>query len=298
MNGRALPPRNYLPIPVEPDGIVRGGEPQPHDQLRRGPGALTGAAGLEIKVLAPVHVGCGAYGLVDGQVVKEPVRRDGKVVLPGSSIKGMCRQIHEVLTQSASPFSEEPPASARGSSQGPSRSEALFGFLGFQGRVSFDDASSAEALEPQVVHLSVPYSPQNPVGRRFYGAMPEGAEQPPRIPVVAIPAGARLQTVLRFRNVAEDELGGVFLSLGLDRFTPKLGGGKYDPIGWVRFHLRRYRVRSGIGQAETWIEDPAAVERWREDLLGKVSLPPAGQEALELLEARMQAPENEKGGGR
>lgn len=285
MSREDLPPRNYFPLAVSQ--VERLGFDQSHDQLRSA--LRTGAMELEIEVLTPVHVGSGAFGLADGQMAKMPLHRDGQPVVPGTSIKGMCRQIHEVLTQSASPFDKDPPQKG----VQPSASAALFGRLGYQARVSFDDAVPTQPVKLQVVRLSVGYPPQNDVGRRFYGPMPEGADQPRRIPVLALPSGTRLITVLRFRNVRDDELGAVLLSLGVDRFTPKLGGGKYDPLGWVRFRPLRYRLRRGLTfRATPWISETTRVMELCTGLVRDIpsQLPPAGRSALKHLENKMQAP--------
>jgi CRISPR/Cas system CMR subunit Cmr6 (Cas7 group RAMP superfamily) len=291
MSQKDPPPRNYFPLAV--DQVLPNGFEQPHDLLH---GALlTGSLGFEIDVLSPVHVGAGAYGLVDGRVVKAPVVRGGVPVVPGTSIKGACRQIHEVLTQSASPFDRDLPHGEKRRSE----STALFGRLGFQGRVSFDDAVPVGPCDLVEVSLSVGYPPQAEVGRRFYGPMPEGARQPPRIPALAIPRGATLATVLRFRNVRPEELGTVLFSLGVDRFTPKLGGAKYDPLGWVRFRPVRYRLRGGLSYRPTsWIDSPDQVAAFCAEKTRQVAsrLSQAGRSALQVLEERMQAPSSETGG--
>lgn len=303
---RENPPRNYLAVAVDevmPDGIE-----QPLERLHHR--LLNGAIRLEIETLAPVHVGSGAYALPDGRMMKQPILRNGVPIMPGSSLKGMCRQLHEVLTQSASPFDRDPPRPdrSRGQDAGqlrPSRSTALFGRLGMQGRLSFDDAEPVDPVELVPVDLSVPYSPQVERGRRFYGHMPAGAQQPGRIPALAIPPGMKLTTHLHLRNVQNDELGSVLLSLGLgrfdekstDRFDPKIGGGKYDPLGWIRFRVTGYRLRSGVTfQSTPWTEAPQKVETFCRQAIGAVHLPPNGKSALRQLVSRLQVPAKERGG--
>lgn len=165
----------------------------------------------------------------------------------------MCRQIFEALTASGSPFdsSEHHHAARRGDpSPALSAAAAVFGTLGLQGRVSFDDAvpiGSAEPaqVEPEPIRLSTGYPPRKALGRRFYGPLPDGTEQPPTVPALALPAATVLTTTLRFRNLAWRELGLILTSLGVDRFTPRLGGGKYDDFGWVRFRATALRLRAG-----------------------------------------------------
>ncbi|HEX9730763.1 MAG TPA: RAMP superfamily CRISPR-associated protein [Thermoanaerobaculia bacterium] len=236
---RKLPPRNYFALPVP--RTRQESEPVFHDRLDADLGS--GVIELDVETLSPVHVGSGTFGIFQGQLVKELMRRAGEPIVPGSSIKGMCRQVYEVLTDSASPFREmyrksrPQPLSAAG---------ALFGALGYQGRIGFDDAVLKADVELIRIELSVAYPPQREKGRRFYGRLPEDARQPRKIPALAIPPGVTLSTALRFRNLERREVGGVLLSLGVASFTPKLGGGKYDDYGWARFCPTRYRLREGM----------------------------------------------------
>jgi len=240
---------------------------------------LTGAIELELETLDPVIVGTGAYALSEGGLARQAMRSAGELVVPGTSIKGTCRQIHEVLTSSGTPFDTDEAlhfaedAEGRPDPLSPellSASSALFGTLGYRGRVSFDDARSRDPLEPEIVELSVAYPPpEHPeeVGRRFYGVLPEEVARDRPITAVAIPKGARLVTRLRFWNVEEAELGGVLSSLGVgpslhrgdDGFAPRLGGGKYDGHGRVLVHPRRYLLREAMPARErSWVEGEEA----------------------------------------
>lgn len=290
-------PRNYFGIPHAP--AARSVAPVYHDSLDAAERA-TGALRLEINALSPVHVGCGAFELRGDGLSKEPVRRGGLLLIPGASIKGMCRQIFEAITDSGSPFerSEHHRAGRSGAPAPPlSAAAAVFGTLGLQGRVSFDDATPAEGVEPAEVlqpgpiRLSVAYQPQKAVGRRFYGPLPAGADQPAKVPALAIPANTVLHTTLRFRNLTRRELGLLLISLGVDRFTPRLGGGKYDDFGWVRFRVTGYRLRPrGLAGGGSWESDPEAVAAFVVECQRQVSLAGAGKAALELLTEKLQCP--------
>lgn len=292
-----MPPRNYKAIPVA-SPPNRDPSLQPHDRLLER--LCTGAVRLEIFALTPVFPGSGTFMLddaapADRSVVQAPATRDGVAVIPGSSIKGSCRQAHEAITASASPFTRD----TRGPSAG------LFGSLQRQGRVSFDDAVPVDAegqplpeLELQRIRLSGTYSPKNGNrwGRRFYGPQKPDADQPPRLPSLAIPSGTRLHTTLRFRNAQPYELGALFLALGMapesaDRFSPKLGGGKYDRFGWVRVTPVAYRLHAPlrIGRVE-WIDDPKKVAACCRKAMkaARELLPPAGQAALATLRETLQ----------
>lgn len=233
---------------VESKPLSGGGTPADHDRLGRN--QLSGSATLELEVLTPVHVGSGAYELGrSAGLVKAQIVRNGEPIIPGSSIKGMCRSIHEAVTGSPSPPQEGMIRLDRPGQCG--WSAALFGGFGYQGRISFDDAvvaESEEAFELAEEEIAPGYPPpkidKRSPERRFYG--PGRVETQQFVPVEAISKGSRLRTQLRFRNVQAYELGSVFVALGIGRFAPKLGGGKYDGLGQVRFHVRGLRlVRPG-----------------------------------------------------
>jgi len=288
------PPRNYFGIPAAP--TVPPQTPfVPHDRLD--PARHTGELALRIETLSDLHVGTGQYARHGGELVREPLRRSGVLAIPGASIKGSCRQVFEALTDSVGPF-DEPMLRLKPDPRVPppklSAAAALFGTLGFQGRLSFDDAVPEAPVEARLIRLSAAYLPQHEVGRRFYGLLPPGAQQPPRIPVWAIPAGTRLVTLVRFRNASEGEIGGVLLSLGLGlhgAFVPRLGGGKYDGYGCVRFSVTGVRLRAARGfGAPTRHDAPEALREFRERCAGAFVPTAKGTEALQQLRAQLVAP--------
>lgn len=289
MRGRKNPPRNRFGIP--PKGPKPPGVPAVlHDRLN--PEKLSGVLRLEVRTLTPLHVGTGAFTVTGGELAKDLLRRDGRPVVPGSSIKGICRQTYEALTNSPPPFGDFP--KGRGRLASPAGS--LFGALGLEGRLSFDDAVPAAEIEPVKIRLSVAYPPRKPLGRRFYGRMPAGALQPKTIPALAIPAGKTLETALHFRNLEHRDLGGVLMALGVDRFTPRLGGAKYDDYGWVRFGVIGFRLRGGFRFGESrWQGGEAEVAAFVERCAGAVSLTPEGGEVLKTLTDRLQSPANPQG---
>ncbi len=297
MTTRSQPaPRNYFGVPHA--AVDRSVAPVYHHALDVAE-RVTGALELEVETLAPVHAGCGSFELFGDRISKEPVRRQGVLAIPGSSIKGACRQIVEAITASGSPFDpaeHHRRADRRSDGTGNlSAAAALFGTLGLQGRVSFDDAvlpaDQPVAVEPEPIRLSVAYLPRKRVGRRFYGPLPEGADQPPTVPASAIPARARLQTFVRCRNLTRQELGLILISLGVGRFTPRLGGGKYDDFGWVRFRVTAFRLRPpGRAGGGTWERAPETVAAFVAECQNQVSLATAGEAALDLLTRKFQLP--------
>lgn len=297
---RKNPPRNRFAFQVSqrPTSV----EPPSHAQLGGRVGEqdrLWGSIRLEIETLSSVYVGSGSFTLGEkSDLARQTVRRKNCPIIPGSSIKGSCRLIYEVLTSSQAPgFNQCDPAGA------------LFGALGYRGRASFDDAVPTQPCKPKEIKLSVAYPPRRKVqGRRFYGAQPKEAVQPQQIPTLAIPSGTLLETYLRFRNVSPGEAGGLLRSLGIasidpeeDGFTPKLGGGKYDPFGWVRFRVAGLLLREGRENTfalprhrKEWASDPQVIEGFLRRVIRAFHPTPEGAQFLAKLTERMQAPTDER----
>jgi hypothetical protein len=295
-SGRRNPPRNRFI--VQPSPVAWAESPPPHDRLDSE--LATFVLRLEIETLSPLFTGAGYFEIADNKAVKTPLQRSGRSVVAGSSIKGACRQLHEVLTASGDPFRNGGGASA-----------SLFGALSLAGRLSFDDAVHAGELpdgappEPhsparplERVHLSTAYPPGKdaPKGRRFYGLQPAGADQPARIVAMAFPAGTYLATLLRLENVDRVDVGSILVALGMApelAFTPRLGGGKYDTFGWVRFHLRGYRRWRGLGRSDPWETNRGAIEAFRDEQAAKfLATSPAGLPLFRSeIVAKLQGPD-------
>jgi hypothetical protein len=219
----------------------------------------------------------------------------------------MCRQVFEAITESGSPFDggeHHRAGGGGGRSQLLSAAAAVFGTLGLQGRVSFDDAVPTGCAEggevnAEPIRLSVAYPPRREAGRRFYGPIPPGVEQQPSVQGLAIPAGTVLRTLLRFRSLTQEELGLVLTSLGLESFTPRLGGGKYDDFGWVRFRVAAFRLRPrGLAGVATWERSPETVAELVEKCRGQASLGGTAKATLELLGEKLQFAGTRASGGR
>jgi hypothetical protein len=283
---RLPPPRNYFLIsPPQAEEIVRRNPP---GRFTAQPGTLTGCLELLIKTRTHLHIGNGAYALHGGEIVKDIARRAGIPVIPGSGIKGPVRQIYEVLTSSADPLDD------RLSKYGPGLSAAgrVFGALGYQGRVGFEDAEPRGACELVVVHVSVPYPPRSRrEGRRFYGPMSAGADQPRSIPVLAFPPDCVLATRLHFDALEKIELAGVLRSMGLatdpqERFFPRLGGAKYDAFGEVEIGVNAVSL-AGIDQrlalGANWERGPEAVDAFVMEILQNLPLEATAHDRLERL---------------
>ena len=309
IGNRRNPPRNHFPIrrgaPARPSAL-----PVAHASLpNRASGAsrYSGDLGLRVTVRLPVHIGSGQFILDDKeQAVKDVARLRGVPVLPGSSIKGMCRQVYELLTKSP----QAPGKKDRGARFPRERIEtfrkpkpkqaiqflspaaALFGCLGYQGRVSFDDAIPVTDVTLERKMISTAYPPQHATRDvyKFYGDLPATASQPRRIVAFAIPQGTVLETRLRLRNVTESEIGDVLVCLGVDRFAPRIGGAKYDALGMVIFDVRSVRLHQGLLSTPESFDDTAIVASRVQSWLAASPLRTSAHAELDELAAKLPQP--------
>ncbi len=274
-------PRRYFSI-ATPKRVAREHAYVSHACLDSG--RWTGVITLTARVLSPVHVGTGLFEPVGRRLVRVPVLRDGQPVVPGSSIKGACRQVYELLTDSDAPSDRPGPQ--------PSAAAALFGALGHQGRASFDDATADVGTCLTEVRISTPYPPCAAQGRRFYAVRPVPVSSDHAVPALAVPVGARLTCDLRVRNVTEAELGGILRALGVDGFVMRLGAGKYDGYGCVRIDVaaHRLRVRHAWGPGDL-VQDADVVRAWRDRCLEAFRPTSCGARALAVLRQRLVPPE-------
>ncbi len=290
------PPRNHFTIPRSPPGPRV--EPIFHDRLPQGDADAprrSGTVTLEIEALGPVHVGSGGFSLgEDGRAVKEIARLGGVPILPGSGLKGACRAMFEALTGSRQATAEGhiPKYGLCSPAAG------LFGGLGLMGRVSFDDAFPAGDLVAQRISISVAYPPRNSTRGyyRLYGDLPAHSQPPRVIPAFAIPPGAVLNTDLRLRNVSRQDLGALFLSLGIGRFAPRPGGAKYDGLGRVRITAVGFRLHTGL-KGTCWVSgDAAEVNQLVEDCIHRCGLEQSQAATLATLAAELSLPRTSGGG--
>lgn len=246
----------------------------PHDRFS----GWTGRLDLEIRVVsAYLHVGSGVIKVdAADRAYAAFVRRDGELIIPGSSIKGAIRSIVEAISNSCvrqgAGRAEIPPSHESCETIRPGQEEkatlcpacALFGATGYRGRVHFADARPVSQVSTSIVKIAELWEPRRAGGRKFYHVkqfrpLDDRPELNHRF-VEAVPRGARFSTVLTFENTTSAEMALLIRALGIERdpdrpgngtfiFTPKLGGGKPRCLGAVRFVPRALRtVDPGAGK--------------------------------------------------
>lgn len=255
-------PKNYFTVPT-----YRGpqGPMVPRDCPQ--PGRSTVRMDLRIEARGSLHVGTGEVNQLqppDNRLYLEIAwTADGRPCIPGSGIKGPIRMIYEVLTGSCD----------RGCKPGDRLCAAcsLFGTLGYQGRVAFDEATPAkdDPADFGLVKLPTAFPPKKTTGPRFYAGFPKGATQ--QVYYGVLVEGAVLRGGLTVELATDQELGLLLLAMGADgKLYPKLGGGKHGGLGAVSITPTRVEVldvgtRYRGGGSKT-IDN---IEAWTTDLTGK-----------------------------
>jgi RAMP superfamily protein len=236
-----------------PEGAVDRRDPTPHDLWL--PDHLTGSLVLALETPPGqlVSPGTGQLSLTEdsaGEVVAQKAARlAGEPVLPGSGIKGAVRTLFELLSFSCDPFAGRSDGE-RCTKSSCCEACALFGLLGWSGRVSFGDASPASpgAVEVKVEKVPIPWLPHADKTRgefRVYDLGKAVQFDPDRRVWEARPKeltrevfSGRFETRLTFWNLSREQLGRLMLCMGIGedsstRFLLRLGGVKYDGKGGV-----------------------------------------------------------------
>jgi RAMP superfamily len=263
-----------------PEGPVARHTPPPHDAWRRD--LWTGELRLRLETRPGQYVspGSGRLGLVrvgsEDVVVQRAATFAGAPVIPGSGIKGAVRTLYELLS-----FSCNPLAGSACRPQDCCDACAVFGVLGYAGRLGFTDArpQPPNAARVEVQKVPIPWTPdasKTAGDFRLYDleeatTFEKGRRTPQPAPKKLsreVFVGA-FETRMTFWNLESQELGRLLLAMGVGadeatRFPLRLGGVKYDGKGTVsvsphRLRLARPEARDHEGEAygaeqARWIE--------------------------------------------
>ncbi|NET88410.1 MAG: CRISPR-associated protein [Kamptonema sp. SIO1D9] len=261
-NQQNISPKPYeiVPFPKEKPQLKK-----PAGQHKYSADRVHGCLSLNLTVETALHVATGivVMGKDIGQngisLIKEMMQSDGKkLLIPGSSLKGVVRSVYEAITNSTLAVvtkkyknkipREHLPCQNKNRLCPASRvfndlcpASRVFGALDWQGLIQFTDAECVEVAN-SVGFMPSLYRPRpderkkyfNPPGRKFYyhaqQAIDAGKQQ--GIPVQQAGKKVLFTTKLRFKNLTLAELGTLLVILGQDTKNPlalKVGGGK--PIG-------------------------------------------------------------------
>ncbi|MGB9877932.1 MAG: RAMP superfamily CRISPR-associated protein [bacterium] len=210
-----------------------------HDAYKEN--TFTGRFYIWLKTLTPIFVGSGTVEITPSgnQQYFTFARLGGKIVIPGSSLKGDVRQYAEALSFSC----------YDGSCGGDDLCPAC-GIFGsreahFLGRVAFEDAKLYKAPQKITRVITIPqrWGPRIEYGngRKFYyHAPPDIISGRDKEWLEVVEKESYFIFLLSFENLEGWELGLLILAMGLApdwEFPLKVGGGKNRGLGLVKLEL-------------------------------------------------------------
>jgi CRISPR/Cas system CSM-associated protein Csm3 (group 7 of RAMP superfamily) len=192
---------------------------------------LSGKITVRMTAIEPVHIGSGLIEIKENELVEGIQKlRDGKVVIPGSSIKGVVRHYMGIYV------SERVINNIFGSTQRASK-------------VQFSDAVPVAQIKTEKKYIKERYGPKNSpkeLGEeaiKFYFNPEEkqsSYEKKQGEIIEIVPKGSTFKFEINFKNMNEEELGVLFLAMGMEegyRHGLKIGGGKSQGLGLVKFEV-------------------------------------------------------------
>lgn len=251
----ATEPKPFFWIALGKEKRPRKDEPVAHERFSNWSGRLE----LEIEVVSDyLYVGSGEFKLFTLQGREQAcyafARRNGRLIIPGTSIKGAVRSVAEALSNSCVLQIAKGERVPR--SHDPCKDERLlcpacrlFGSTGYRGRVHFSDAVPLEGGAPTRIKIADLWPPRQTKGRKFYQTKPfQRLDMKPEKNhrfLEVVPKGFRFRTNLYFENTTSAEMGLLMRAIGLDQdpqdpnkvvfaFPIKLGGAKPRCLGAVR----------------------------------------------------------------
>ncbi len=232
-----LPPKPFHWVPL--GGTPERRKPYGHDSWS---GDYTGVLECTLTLLTPLHVGSGLFRLAGGQVLKEAVRQGERLIIPGSSLKGVFRSIAEAISLSCVSKTEQRVQINYHECRDVNNFCVccrLFGGLGYLGRVRFSDTFPTDQ-GPDIHNIPTLRLPKQPEeGRKFYkhGQPAKGNE-----PFEVCPSGTQFVFSVDVESLTKAEMCLLLTAMGIiGGIVPKVGGGKPRCLGSVRVDLQQAR---------------------------------------------------------
>lgn len=260
-----------------PDKSPTLAKPKGHDRYRKD--HLHGCLSLSLSVGTTLHVSTGVVAMgkdVDEAsklpLIKTMMVEQQKLIIPGSSLKGVVRSAYEAITNSTlavvvgrdskrvvprDRHSCRPPKQKTSDSKWLCPASQVFGALDWQGLLQFSDAKCTNQ-KPAVGFMPSLYRPRpdrpgyldkkgKAVGRKFYYHAAEAVDrgQQRGIPVQQAGRHYEFTTELHFSNLTPAQLGTVLIVLGQDKQYPmalKVGGGKPIGMGTMAVEIRALQL--------------------------------------------------------
>lgn len=244
--------RAYGEISLVPKDTHVGARAPGHEMLHGD--RCSGRMRFDLVALQPVHIASGALepprglGLEDDSSLVKAFFRNGEgtVAVPGSSLKGALRGLVELYTPACvcKTRARWPRDEYRDYQECRHRQRdrtvdicpvcRIFGAMGYQGHIRFDDAAMASG-ERRVEYVPPQYSPKGDLDHRRYYPYDQESTRTRTWPLEVAQVGARFQATSQFTNLTAAALGLVLIALGVGKWAlcPRIGGGKSSGLGGV-----------------------------------------------------------------
>lgn len=249
------------------------------------PKRLSGKISLRLTVKTTAFVASGVVAMGDDvpnlpqkrPLIKVAVTRDRSLIIPGSSFKGVVRSTYEAMTQSClCKTKAKKDTIPSGYCECNNKTKLcpacqVFGAMGWQGLISFQDAIACE-MKPSIGFMPSLYAPRKHcqayykngqvAGRKFYYNADKSVDKGKQgIPVQQAGTDLTFATQLRFMNLTEAEFGTLAIALGQDRQYPlslKVGGGKPVGMGTMLIEVTEVERSSNLRDRYLNYEPPAS----------------------------------------
>jgi CRISPR/Cas system CSM-associated protein Csm3 (group 7 of RAMP superfamily) len=212
-----------------------------------------------LRTESPVHVGSGEIGLHENLPLLLNARLDGKLAIPGSTLKGVISHYYLALTGDISSTS------------------SLFGSPGYMSRALFSDSLPEGLVEPKIIGIGPSWQPaRREMGKiKLYRNDIEFKEEKKQYYLECIPQGTVLKADIVVFNPVKMETAKLILSMGHASYDSKiflLGFGKPRGLGKIRVsNLRVLSVDSLGKEKEITNEVMDDVDRTFQEVKGRFS---------------------------
>lgn len=271
--GQVPEPKPFFWIPLRQERPPAKATPVWHQVFSGWNGSLS----MEIEVVSEyLYVGSGVIEVDQRQRTYYAfARRDGRLVIPATGIKGAVRSVLEAISNSCvsqvgrgEDRSLPKPHQKRKCEMDRRWQDtsqlcpacSLFGTTGYRGRLHFTDATPLGRVSPAIIKIADLWPPRQSKGRKFYQNkafrhLDDRTAKNHRF-LEAVPRGCRFRSTLFFTNTTTGEMGLILRSLGLERgdngtikpvFPVKLGGAKPRCLGGVHFRAVELKLLSPSG---------------------------------------------------
>lgn len=227
--------------------VLRGGKrvtPANHTDIYKND-LYTGVISVKARTIQPLSVTSGfwknmqAKGSISHAML---IYRDGKgrVVIPGSSIKGMLRHYVRVLSERTNNNYEDDDSGMP---------EAIFGSTSFRSRVRTSDMIYDQTLKGLKIFQQYSGHSHGDNYKIYSCKKKEDRGQRREFFVEIVPAGSTLEFVVNIEGLRKNELGVLFLAMGVHpehRFCVKFGRGKNIGMGGMTLEIVRFERDQGI----------------------------------------------------